>query len=103
MTDSATVEADSLAPDSLAPDSLAVDSLAPDSVAARLDEIMAAQERILDRLDRMEAAGTPGAESTADTAAAESGGLDLDEARDEVRSLGVSVFWSLVVLVVFTS
>ena len=95
VTDSATVQADALAADSLA------DTVAVDSVAARLDEIMAAQERILDRLDRMEAAGTPGAESTPDTAAATSGRLDLDEARDEVRSLGVSVFWSLVVLVVF--
>ena len=77
------------------------DAQAVDSVAARLDEIMAAQQRILNRLDRMEAAGAPGAESPPDTAAAESGGLDLDEARDEVRSLGVSVFWSLVVLIVF--
>ena len=101
VTDPATVEADPLAADSLAADPLAADSPAADSVAARLDEIMAAQDRILDRLDRMEAAGTPGAESTSDTAAAESGGLDLEEARDEVRSLGVSVFWSLVVLVVF--
>ncbi len=94
-TDSVTVQADALAADPLA------DTVAVDSVAARLDDIMAAQERILDRLDRMEAAGTPGAESTPDTATATSGGLDLDEARDEVRSLGVSVFWSLVVLVVF--
>lgn len=101
MTDSATVEADSVAVDPEALDSVAPDSLAVDSVAARLDEIMAAQERILDRLDRMEAEGAPGTESTPDTAVAESGGLDLDEARDEVRSLGVSVFWSLVVLAVF--
>ena len=80
--------------------SVASGSPAIDSLSARLTEIMAAQERILDRLDLMEAAGAEGTVS-ADTAVDEAQGLDLEEARDEVQSLGVSIFWSLVVLVVF--
>ena len=73
-----------------------------DSLAATLSGIMAAQELILARLDSMEAAGSTSTTVT-DTAAAgaESDGLDLEGARDEVRSLGVGIFWSLVVLVVF--
>ncbi len=76
-------------------------SPAIDSLSVRLAEIMAAQERILDRLELMEAAGAQGTVSAADTAVDEGQGLDLEEARDEVQSLGVSIFWSLVVLVVF--
>jgi len=72
-----------------------------DSLSARLAEIMATQERILDRLELMEAEGAQGTGSVADTAVDEGQGLDLEEARDEVQSLGVSIFWSLVVLVVF--
>ena len=69
-----------------------------DSAAATLDAIMALQERILARLDSLEAAGAV-ADSTAP--GKETGGIDLEEARDEVTSLGYGIFWSIVVLVVF--
>ena len=75
---------------------IASDAQAVDSLSARLNEIMAAQERILGRLEQMEAGGTQGTGSAADTAVDENQGLDLEEARDEVQSLGVSIFWSLV-------
>ena len=94
--DSAAVETD-MAADTLA----ASDSPAIDSLSVRLNEIMAAQERILGRLELMEAAGGQDTASSADAATAETQGLDLEEARDEVQSLGVSIFWSLVVLVAF--
>ena len=77
------------------------DTVSADSLSARLNEIMAAQERILGRLELMETAGTQDTASATDVAAAEPQGLDLEEARDEVQSLGVGIFWSLVVLVVF--
>ena len=95
-TDSAAVEIDPPADTAVASDAQAVDSL-----SARLNEIMAAQERILGRLEQMEARGAQGTGSAADTAVDQGQGLDLEEARDEVQSLGVSIFWSLVVLVVF--
>ena len=69
-----------------------------DSLAAQLSDITAAQELILSRLDSMERSGSAGT-AQADSAGTEA--LSLEGARDEVRSLGVSVFWSLVVLVVF--
>ena len=94
-TDSAALAID-VATDTVA----ASGSLAIDSLTARLNEIMAAQERILGRLELMEAAGVQDTTS-ADAAPAEPQGLDLEEARDEVQSLGVSIFWSLLVLVVF--
>ena len=73
---------------------------AEDSLAAALTGIMAVQERILARLDSMESA-QPAA--GADTAAPgdQTGGIDLEEARDEVTNLGFSIFWSIVVLVLF--
>ena len=69
-----------------------------DSLAARLNEVAASQERILARLDSVAPASSPQAES--DTAAA-GATLDLEEAREEVRGLGVGIFWSLVVVTVF--
>ena len=73
---------------------------AADSLAATLTGIMTVQERILARLDSMEAARpVPGAESAAP--ADETGGIDLEEARDEVTNLGFGIFWSIVVLAVF--
>ncbi|MDE2975118.1 MAG: mechanosensitive ion channel [Gemmatimonadota bacterium] len=67
-----------------------------DTAAATLEGVMALQERILARLDSLEAAGA-GAGSPGDDAA----GIDLDEARDEVTGLGYGIFWSIVVLVFF--
>ena len=69
-----------------------------DSLAAQLRDITAAQQVILSRLDSMEPGGS------ADVAQADPSGpeaLNLEGATDEVRSLGVSVFWSLLVIVVF--
>lgn len=95
-TDSVALVIEAATDTAVAPGSPAIDSL-----AATLTEIMAAQERILDRLELMEEAGAQGTGSAADTTMDEGQGLDLEEARDEVQSLGVSIFWSLVVLVVF--
>ena len=69
-----------------------------DSLAAQLSSITAAQQLILSRLNAMEQVGpvdAPQADTTADAA------IDLEDATEEVRSLGVSIFWSLVVIVVF--
>ncbi len=68
-----------------------------DSVAAQLSDITAAQQLILSRLDAMEQGGTVAA-AEPDTAGV---ALDLEEATEEVRSLGVGIFWSLVIIVVF--
>ena len=72
---------------------------AEDSLAVTLTGIMAVQGRILARLDSMEArSGATGAEG------AESGdvvGLDLEEGLDEVTNLGMGIFWSIVVVVLF--
>ncbi|MXW10162.1 MAG: mechanosensitive ion channel [Gammaproteobacteria bacterium] len=68
-----------------------------DSLAAQLSDITAAQQLILTRLDAMEQGGTVAA-AEPDTAGA---ALDLGEATEEVRSLGVGIFWSLVIIVVF--
>ena len=70
---------------------------AEDSPAATLTGIMAVQERILARLDSMAAAGAPAGDSAAD----QTGGIDLEEARDEVTNLGLAIFWSILVLVLF--
>ncbi len=73
---------------------------AADSLAATLTGIMVVQERILARLDSMEAAlPAAGAESAAPVD--ETGGIDLEEARDEVTNLGLGIFWSIVVLAIF--
>ena len=69
-----------------------------DSLAAQLSDITAAQQLILSRLDAMEQGGTVAA-APADTAAGVA--LDLEDATEEVRSLGVGIFWSLVIIVVF--
>ena len=68
-----------------------------DSLAAQLSDITVAQQLMLSRLDAMEQDGATDA-AQADTAGA---ALDLDEATEEVRSLGVGIFWSLIVIVVF--
>ena len=72
---------------------------AQDSLALTLTGIMAAQERILARLDSMEATGQTEVEGAAPTD--ETVGLDLEEARDEVTNLGLAIFWSILVLVAF--
>ena len=99
--------------DSLPPSATPQTSPTPgDSLARRLDGILAAQERILARLDSMEAGRATGAADPAGTAtpgdstAAADGGdepgtLDLEDARDQVRNLGVGIFWSIVVVIVF--
>ena len=68
-----------------------------DSLAAQLSDITAAQQLILSRLDAMEQGGAPAA-APADTAGV---ALDLEDATEEVRSLGVGIFWSLVIIVIF--
>ncbi len=68
-----------------------------DSLAVQLSDITAAQQLILSRLDAMEQDGAA-VVAQGDTAGA---ALDLDEATEEVRSLGVGIFWSLVIIVVF--
>lgn len=85
------------------PATVAAPTTAADSVAVALTGIMATQERILARLDSMEAAG-PAAEAagTGDSAPGDqAGGIDLEEARDEVTNLGLAIFWSILVLVLF--
>ena len=67
--------------------------------AATLEGILALQERILARLDSLEAAGARG-EAEADSAD-EAAGIDLEGARDEVTNLGYGIFLSIVVLLVF--
>ena len=71
----------------------------PADPAATLEGILALQERILARLDSLEAAGA-GAGAAADSAD-EAAGIDLEGARDEVTNLGYGIFWSIVVLLVF--
>lgn len=70
---------------------------AEDSLAVTLTDIMAAQERILARLDAMEAARPVDSVAPTD----QTGGIDLEEARDEVTNLGLAIFWSIMVLVLF--
>ncbi len=72
---------------------------AQDSLALTLSGIMAAQERILARLDSMESASQTEVEGAAPTD--ETVGLDLEDARDEVTNLGLAIFWSILVLVAF--
>ena len=106
--DSADVNTDMIAEDAAAPTPLATqDSRDPgrpaqapsDPAATTLEGIVALQERILARLDSLEAAGT-GAGATANSSG-EGSGIDLEEARDEVTNLGYAVFWTIVVLVAF--
>ena len=110
-TDSLAATTTATRADSLLPSASPQTSPTPgDSLARRLDVIMAAQERILARLDSMEAGrdtGAPGpagailqVDSTA-TAGDGPGTLDLEGARDQVRNLGVGIFWSIVVVIVF--
>ena len=70
-----------------------------DSLAARLDEVASAQESILARLDAVAPAPPPQAEP--DSSAGGAAALDLGEARERVRGLGVGIFWSLVVVTLF--
>ena len=94
-------ETDTASPDSAPPASAEQQpdtppATAQDSLALTLTNIMAAQERILARLDSMEATGADSATPTDETV-----GLDLEEARDEVTNLGLAIFWSILVLVAF--
>ena len=70
-----------------------------DTGTPTLEGIMSLQQRILARLDSLEALGAGGG-TTADSTE-EAAGIDLEEARDEVTNLGYGIFWSIVVLVVF--
>ena len=69
-----------------------------DSVAAGLRDITEAQQLIFSRLDSMEerVAATP--VPAVDTA---TGVATLEEATDDVRNLGVKIFWALVILLIF--
>lgn len=70
----------------------------PDSLPPTLADIMAVQERILARLDSMETrVQATGAESAGPTD--QTGGIDLEEARDEVTNLGFAIFVSILVLI----
>ncbi len=81
------------------PSPAAVDSLATmDSLAAVLREITEAQRLILSRLDSIEE-GVAAGRSPPDTAAGTI--ATFDEATDDVRNLGVKIFWSLVILLIF--
>lgn len=69
-----------------------------DSLAAVLRDITQTQQLILSRLDSIEegVAAAPG--EAADTA---TGVATLEEATDDVRNLGVKIFWALVILLIF--
>ena len=69
-----------------------------DSLTAQLRAIAAAQQVILSRLDSMQP-GAAGGPVQADAAGSDA--LNLEGATEEVRSLGVNIFWALVVIVVF--
>ncbi len=79
-----------------------------DSLAARLAEIAAAQQLILSRLDSLQGGAVPGTtlqqaaspQESPDTA----GGLelpDLEEATEDVQSIGLGIALSLLVILVF--
>jgi len=70
-----------------------------DSLAAAMGALAEAQQLILSRLDSIEA-GVPAAAPT-DTAGTAIEGLVIEEATDEVRGIGIGIFWSLVVILVF--
>ena len=69
-----------------------------DSLAAALREITQAQQLILSRLDSIEEGVAPAPAEAADTA---TGVATLEEATDDVRNLGVKIFWALVILLIF--
>ena len=69
-----------------------------DSLAAAMGVLAEAQQLILSRLDAIEG-GAP-ADAPADTGGVIEG-LVLEEATDEVRGIGIGIFWSLVVILVF--
>ncbi len=69
-----------------------------DSLAAAMGALAEAQQLILSRLDAIEG-GAP-ADAPADTGGVIEG-LVLEEATDEVRGIGIGIFWSLVVILVF--
>lgn len=69
-----------------------------DSLAAVLREITEAQRLILSRLDSIEG-GVAAGPSPLDTAAVTI--TQIREATDDVRNLGVKIFWSLVILLIF--
>ncbi len=72
---------------------------ARDSIGIQLEALALAQERILARLDSLRPATT--AAAAEDTASAGPVSLDLEEAGEEVRGLGVGIFWSLVIIIIF--
>ena len=89
-----------------------------DSLAARLAEIVTAQQLILSRLDSLQGAASPAAASpatplqapaespTADTQEPPDSALglelpDLEEATEDVRSIGLGIALSLIVILVF--
>ena len=69
-----------------------------DTLAAALREITQAQQLILSRLDSIEEGVAPAPAEAADTA---TGVATLEEATDDVRNLGVKIFWALVILLIF--
>ena len=69
-----------------------------DSLNAALRQITQAQQLILSRLDSIEEGVAPAPAEAADTA---TGVATLEEATDDVRNLGVKIFWALVILLIF--
>ncbi len=72
---------------------------ARDSIGIQLEALALAQERILARLDSLRPATR--AAAAEDTASEGPVSLDLEEAGEEVRGLGVGIFWSLVIIIIF--
>ena len=83
---------DTAPPSSPPPQDVSIDSL-----TALLRDITVAQQLILARLDSIEG-GTAAVGTPSDTA---TGVATLEEATEDVRSLGVKIFWSLVILLIF--
>jgi len=72
----------------------------PPPLEERLERIARAQEAMASRLDSLLAGGP--VEAGAAPGTAEAAGEVLGQARDEVRSFGVGVVWTVVVFVLFT-
>jgi len=90
---------DTAAPSSPPPSPQELSQPTIDSLAAAMGALAEAQQLILSRLDSIEA-GVPAA-APADTAGTAIEGLVIEEATDEVRGIGIGIFWSLVVILVF--
>jgi len=72
------------------------------TIDERLDRILASQEALNRRLDSLTAATASGGEAPTDTAqGAAASGQVLNQAGERVRSFGVGVVWSILVIALF--